>query len=459
MLEKTTWISFFLGILILLFTANRLKMLFTATPGEEENIPAVKSALLYQILEDDSNCAKLYYNVVYSADLPADAAVSGCGVESISALEEILGIADLPDTVTGTTVTGRTLGKAVTADLYTDVNGAITEITVTAISDRPVIGLSWKSNNIPEKYIHMAKGFERNGAYIVYLPQVSTEEEARQVLEQIDGIVMTGGADPNPACYNQHQTPHGAVKWSNARDASDLLLIRQAIPMNIPLLAICRGEQMLNVALGGSLIQDIPCYLGSQVASGKIPLHRVTSVLSGTLPGSDTAVPDTGYLRYNKSGKRMGNTYDPDTNIYQKGSGCAEGHLRVEIDGLSHNSETNYHVLTPTPESRAYTIDPSSKWLAGIVGDTQIAHVTTSHHQAVDPEALGEGLTVAAYASDGIVEAVEYRDNSFVLGLQWHPEKDALGDIGPVAADEDLSNALLRSVIDYAHAYRNGKRS
>ena len=80
---------------------------------------------------------------------------------------------------------------------------------------------------------------------------------AESLLRRIDGLVLTGGADLNPAMYAE--SPHPALgSVSDSRDAWERALILGARQLGTPLLAICRGAQMLNVALGGSLIQDLP---------------------------------------------------------------------------------------------------------------------------------------------------------------------------------------------------------
>jgi len=82
-------------------------------------------------------------------------------------------------------------------------------------------------------------------------------EAPEHILARVDGIVLTGGGDVDPMLYGE--TPHGTFEAAEAdRDAFEIALTRAAIAANIPYLAICRGMQLLNVAMGGTLIQDIP---------------------------------------------------------------------------------------------------------------------------------------------------------------------------------------------------------
>jgi putative glutamine amidotransferase len=82
-------------------------------------------------------------------------------------------------------------------------------------------------------------------------------EDAFGILGRADGLLLTGGGDVDPALYGE--APHPTFEPAEAgRDEFEIALVRAALTANLPCLAICRGMQVLNVALGGSLIQDIP---------------------------------------------------------------------------------------------------------------------------------------------------------------------------------------------------------
>jgi putative glutamine amidotransferase len=94
------------------------------------------------------------------------------------------------------------------------------------------------------------------GLIPVVLPPVSAAV-ATQALSGVAGLVLTGGEDIDPRHYHEH--PHSTTGTAHAaRDACEIALVRAAHERRIPTLAICRGPHILNVALGGSLIQDIP---------------------------------------------------------------------------------------------------------------------------------------------------------------------------------------------------------
>jgi putative glutamine amidotransferase len=91
----------------------------------------------------------------------------------------------------------------------------------------------------------------------VVVPPIADPELAAQLLEGVSGLVLTGGEDVDPRLYDAEPHP-SVVDVNDARDACELALAREAERRRIPTLAICRGIQVVNVALGGSLVQDIP---------------------------------------------------------------------------------------------------------------------------------------------------------------------------------------------------------
>ena len=97
---------------------------------------------------------------------------------------------------------------------------------------------------------------ESAGLVPLIVPPLSNTHAAFAILDAVDGLVLTGGEDVNPALFGQQ--PHPKLKTVNdQRDVTEIALILEARRRKIPTLAICRGIQVLNVALGGTLIQDI----------------------------------------------------------------------------------------------------------------------------------------------------------------------------------------------------------
>jgi putative glutamine amidotransferase len=97
---------------------------------------------------------------------------------------------------------------------------------------------------------------ENAGLVPLIVPPLSNDGAAAAVLDSVSGLVLTGGEDVDPARYGEQR--HEKVRYVNpARDATEAALVEEAKARGLPVLAICRGIQILNVALGGTLVQDI----------------------------------------------------------------------------------------------------------------------------------------------------------------------------------------------------------
>jgi putative glutamine amidotransferase len=228
---------------------------------------------------------------------------------------------------------------------------------------RPVIGITTYSEParwgfwdraaalVPQSYVDAVVAV---GGVPVLLPPAPAGGAA-DVVRAIDGLLLSGGADVDPARYGESPGPQTITRPD--RDDWELALLHAALGQGRPVLAVCRGLQLLNVAFGGSLHQHLP-----------------------DVVGTDGHLPAWGMF----------------------------GRIAVQVA-------------------------PASQ-LAGIVGAVGLT-VSCHHHQAVCR--LGDGLVASALAADGSVEAIEHPRNSFVLGLQWHPEEDA--------ADVRLFRAFARA--------------
>jgi putative glutamine amidotransferase len=94
------------------------------------------------------------------------------------------------------------------------------------------------------------------GATPLLIPHLANETHLRTLYDLLDGLLLPGGEDMDPVCYGE--LPHEKLgKTSPERDTVEIALVRWAMEEGLPVLAICRGIQVLNVALGGSLYQDI----------------------------------------------------------------------------------------------------------------------------------------------------------------------------------------------------------
>jgi anthranilate synthase component 2/putative glutamine amidotransferase len=128
---------------------------------------------------------------------------------------------------------------------------------------RPLIGIStyreparWGTWDIPAVLLPAAyaDAVAEAGGEPVLLPTGATSPG---VVIRLDGLVLAGGADVDPARYGQPAGPDTAVVRPE-RDAAELALLRAALERDLPLLAVCRGMQLLNVELGGDLVQHLP---------------------------------------------------------------------------------------------------------------------------------------------------------------------------------------------------------
>jgi putative glutamine amidotransferase len=194
---------------------------------------------------------------------------------------------------------------------------------------------------LPERYY---RAVESAGGLPLVLPITSSATMLWQWIAQLDGLLVSGGdfdIDPN---YYKETPIKGLGHIKHERTRFELDLIRLALKCDLPIFGICGGAQAINVALGGSLYQDI----ASQV------------------PGAEN---------HQQSAKK---------NI---------GGHRIQIrPGTQLQHIVKRHTL----------------------------EVNTTHHQAV--RRLGRGLVFNAIAEDGLIEGLESRRHSFVLGVQWHPE-------------------------------------
>jgi putative glutamine amidotransferase len=181
-------------------------------------------------------------------------------------------------------------------------------------------------------------------------------------IERLDGLVMTGGGDVHPKFYGRDDLLGQAEGTIAERDVFELKLVEDALERDLPVLAVCRGLQVLNVALGGSLLAD--------VSSSGFRDHRG--------PGTHALLVDPHAFLYFAAGSRE-------------------------------------------------------------------AEVNTSHHQAVDR--LGSGLRPSGFSPDGVVEAVEWSSKegmSFLLGVQWHPER-----IPEQTLSHNIASLFLRDADHY----------
>ncbi len=159
----------------------------------------------------------------------------------------------------------------------------------------------------------------------------------------------------------------------DGRDALELELARLAHERDLPMLGICRGMQVLNVALGGTLYQDVHACGLTDAAHQQKPPYDVVRQRVDIAPGSvlDRVLCD----------------------------GAGEGMVPGCKAGWPASLETSWEGIAPAPHSLL---------------------VNTMHHQAI--ACVADPLQVSAVSGDGLVEGLEDPSRRFYLGMQWHPE-------------------------------------
>lgn len=193
---------------------------------------------------------------------------------------------------------------------------------------------------VPSSYLNAV---ESCGGIPLILPITSDEAFYHTYTQICHGFLFCGGDDINPLLFGEEpRTSQGS--YDTHTDTFHLSFMKYILHSHLPVLAICRGMQILNVALGGTVYQDI--------------------------------------------------SFRPSPSL---------NHMQITKD----RSDTCHRIA----------IAPGSM-LHSILSDSVL--VNSYHHQSI--HILGQGLKISAIASDGIIEAIETTDHTFVCGVQWHPE-------------------------------------
>jgi putative glutamine amidotransferase len=227
---------------------------------------------------------------------------------------------------------------------------------------KPVIGCSVGYHDFGD---YQGVGFQRPLALAGAVPLILSRVEGTidDMLDVVDGVVLGGGRDIEPHRYGHE--PHELLGTPDPhRDEFELELVTRTLERGMPLLGMCRGIQVINVALGGTLVQDLtlrPEWADHPVDRG---WHRWKDVEQSSLCGHE-AVPDH---------PRHDMTIEPGSRLHR-----ALGVETIEVDSF--------------------------------------------HHQAIDR--LAPGLRATGSAEDGVVEVIEAADEScFALGAQFELQEE-----------------------------------
>ena len=177
---------------------------------------------------------------------------------------------------------------------------------------KPLIGItcggSIEVSGIENSY---AEAILKAGGIPMLIPCIGTHIPVEELLKKLDGIIFTGGEDCNPAMYGEEAIPQlGTV--NDHRDSSDLALAKVILGSKIPVMAICRGSQFINVACGGTLYQDLPTQKGvehAQAVPVNMPSHGITiadgSILGKVMKVSKADVNSTHHQAVKEIGKGL----------------------------------------------------------------------------------------------------------------------------------------------------------
>lgn len=242
-----------------------------------------------------------------------------------------------------------------------------------AAARQPIIGITanYANGDVTLRERYYMQVVEAGGTPVI-IPPVADKAAIINTLDHIDGLLLTGGGDINPLWSGEEPAPelHGI---NAKRDLPELLITRMAYNRQIPILGICRGMQMLAVALGGKVAQDL--------------------VYTNT--DNTETIPPNRRIKHSQNADREEPTH---TVSIEPGS------------YLDHIYTTNRakHISEEDLDHKEENTKP-----------TTLA-VNSFHHQAVvEP---GSRFKTTATSPDGIIEAMESSELKPIMGVQWHPE-------------------------------------
>jgi putative glutamine amidotransferase len=147
---------------------------------------------------------------------------------------------------------------------------------------KPFIGItsSYSDEKTMQTSYDNINAITQAGGVPVVLPNVPTTDAINATIEKLDGVLVTGGGDIDPSLFNEEPLPH-LGRLHPQRDQFEVALLNEAMARNLPILALCRGCQILNIAAGGDMYQDIysqitkPLLQHTQRAPRSFPFHTI----------------------------------------------------------------------------------------------------------------------------------------------------------------------------------------
>ncbi len=222
-------------------------------------------------------------------------------------------------------------------------------------------------------------------AVLLGIPVSTKKELAEEILSESDGVLFQGGHDIHPKFFAPEEDVHKKVYYlSEERDEFEINFVKKAYELKKPILGVCRGIQIINVAFGGTIWQDQPS-------------ENPTNVMH-----------------------------------FPNKEGLFEKVTKDDIFKEAHN-------VTLKDGSFIKSVFQKDKVM-----------VNSLHHQAL--KNVGDGLKITAVSEDGIVEAIENKNENdgWVLGVQWHPE------FSEKLPDHNLHKKIFEKFVDVCKSKKSG---
>ena len=229
------------------------------------------------------------------------------------------------------------------------------------VKGRPLIGITtyleqsqtgvWDvpASFLPKVYLDAVTN--AGGIAILLPPQPVDDEIATSVVNSLDGLIVAGGKDVDPARYGQE--PHTLTDFPRPdRDAWEDALLKAAIETELPFLAICRGLQILNVALGGTLHQHLPDVVGDARFSGDNGVFSVNEVVvgeGGIVPALLADTPSISVQSYHHQGI---DAVAPGLTVTAESNGVIQA---VELDSVPFGVAVQWHPEQSPEDLRLFT--------------------------------------------------------------------------------------------------------
>lgn len=208
-------------------------------------------------------------------------------------------------------------------------------------------------NGKPLYYVErsMARWVSSQGALAYMIPEPSSADEAARIADDLDGLVLAGGVDMSPSSYGESPRK---PEWAGdaVRDAYEIALLREFTAREKPVLGICRGHQVLNVAYGGTLYQDILIDVdGARVHRDPVPYDKLMHEID-IEPGSSLATLYDGITHGLVNSVHHQAVKSPGKNVIVEARSREDGVVEaIRIEGAGYVRGVQWHpeFAHPTP--------------------------------------------------------------------------------------------------------------